>query len=426
MLVWLLKDGENLPIQEGARPMRMWRLATALAERGHEVMWWTSTFSHQRKKLLFNKDQRINCSPGVTLRLLAAGAYRRNVSFRRYLHHKRLARRFREVAPHERCPDVIVTAFPQIDLAYEAVNFGKARKIVTFVDIRDPWPDVFVDKGPWFFKPFAPCLLRTAYAKTRQLLSAADQWVAVSGGFQKWARMRVGTNGEKSCRIFYIGGEGASSSLSHTPSPALEKFKAENSDHILFVFVGSFGKSYDLETVVKVARLCEQRGRTKIRFVIAGDGEKCDALARSGRGLGNLFLPGWLSSDDIDYLLKISHVGLVPCISRPDTVPNKVFEYLAAGLPLLSSLVGEVEEILSRTAAGFSYRVGDVESLYELVQRIATTPALLDQLSTNAQKLFAEGFSAKRIYAEYALMIENSVMGEEPTGEAAQKLTNID
>jgi len=406
MRVWLFKDGENLPVQEGARPMRMWRLARELVARGHTVVWWASTFSHQRKQLLSNQDHDFEIEDGFTLRLLASGTYHKNVSVDRYLHHRRLAKKFKEVAPRDIEPDVIVAAFPQIDFAFEAVRFGKSRNIPVVVDIRDPWPDVYIDKGPKFLRWLAPVLLRGAYAKTRFLLSAADQWVAVSIGFERWARDLIG-NSQIPSRVLYIGNERNRLKLQDVEPSTLEPLGAQNEGRIIFSFVGSFGHSYDLETVFEAARLCHDRGLDKVYFVIAGDGEKRAILSRLGQGLPNLLMPGWLSSQDLDYLLKHSHVGLVPCISRPDTVPNKVFEYLAAGLPLLSSLVGEVEEILLRTEAGFSYQVGDIEGLYNLVQRLVAAPDLLDRLSRNARILFEQDFVANHIYAEYAVLIEN-------------------
>ena len=57
MNVWLIKDGENLPIQPDARRMRTWMLADELVRQGHQVTWWSSTHSHQRKQLLFDRDR---------------------------------------------------------------------------------------------------------------------------------------------------------------------------------------------------------------------------------------------------------------------------------------------------------------------------------------------------------------------------------
>src|SRR5262249_17760748 len=84
MNVWLLKDGENLPIQPSARKMRMWMLADRLQERGHSVVWWSSTFSHQMRTLLYQSDVSLAVRDRLELRLLHANAYERNVSWARY------------------------------------------------------------------------------------------------------------------------------------------------------------------------------------------------------------------------------------------------------------------------------------------------------------------------------------------------------
>ena len=51
MHIWLLKDGENLPIDGSHRKMRTWLMAEALLRAGHSVTWWSSTHNHQKKKL---------------------------------------------------------------------------------------------------------------------------------------------------------------------------------------------------------------------------------------------------------------------------------------------------------------------------------------------------------------------------------------
>jgi hypothetical protein len=94
MLIWLIKDGETLPVQPGARPMRTGMLANQLLEKGHSVVWWSSTFSHQRKTLLYERDTVLEVKPGFELNLIYAGRYPKNISLKRYFHHRTLARRF--------------------------------------------------------------------------------------------------------------------------------------------------------------------------------------------------------------------------------------------------------------------------------------------------------------------------------------------
>ena len=74
-----------------------------LLRQGHRCPWWASTHSHQRKVLLFDEDREVEVAQGFRLKLLFAGAYRRNLSLGRMLHHSRLAAKFRRLAP--RFPD---------------------------------------------------------------------------------------------------------------------------------------------------------------------------------------------------------------------------------------------------------------------------------------------------------------------------------
>ncbi len=54
--IWILQDGEQLPLVNGAKPMRSWRLGEELSKRGHEVVWWSSNFSHMKKERVCEGD----------------------------------------------------------------------------------------------------------------------------------------------------------------------------------------------------------------------------------------------------------------------------------------------------------------------------------------------------------------------------------
>jgi protein subunit release factor B len=50
LTVWLVNPFDDVP-GEGAPPLRTWTLARVLAARGHDVTWWTATWSHRRKAI---------------------------------------------------------------------------------------------------------------------------------------------------------------------------------------------------------------------------------------------------------------------------------------------------------------------------------------------------------------------------------------
>ena len=59
MKAWLIQIGEPLPIGAGVRKMRTALLAQEMVKRGHNVLWWASTFEHQTKRMLYDSDMEV-------------------------------------------------------------------------------------------------------------------------------------------------------------------------------------------------------------------------------------------------------------------------------------------------------------------------------------------------------------------------------
>ncbi len=126
-------------------------------------------------------------------------------------------------------------------------------------------------------------------------------------------------------------------------------------DQKLLIFIGTFGDSYELELILEATKRFNKSGRTDICFIIAGAGEKYEMISRKASGLNNVVLLGWIEEKEINTLLKMGFAGLVPCRSVQNTMPNKPFEYLSAGLPLINSLEGEMAELVDKHGFGLNY-----------------------------------------------------------------------
>ena len=408
MIVWLFKDGELLPVQRNARKMRTWMLAEFLVERGHTVVWWSSTFSHQFKQLLFSKDTEVEVEPRFLLKMLHSGSYRNNVSIARMLHHWNLSRKFLSSSPHMPVPDVIVCAYPTIELAYNVYAYARMRNVPFIIDIQDPWPDTFLAVSPWALKPLVWILVRYQLRKAREVMANADRIVSVSAGFLKWGQDLAGRTDWVGNKVFHIGcpSEGRNNKK-YAPSERIRGLCESLRGKSVFTFIGSFGYSYELELVLDVAERLLGNGFSKIHFVLAGDGQKYGSLRRRARSLPNVSLPGWLDRSEIQQILASSHVGLVPILNiGRGTFPNKPFEYFACGLPVLSSLKGEIEELIAANEIGFNYSCGNLEGLYQLVLKLAGDEPLRKRLGDNAKRIFNGRFRTDLIYAAYASYIE--------------------
>ena len=406
MEVWVIKDGENLPVQLNARPMRTWMLADAMVERGHKVTWWASTFSHQRKTLLADKDTRIPVSPGFDMLLLHAGTYKRHASLARYRHHQRLAASFARVSRHAPPPDLIVCAFPIIHLAYEAVRYAKERGVPIVVDVRDLWPETIVDLAPAPLRALARFLLRKDFQMTRELLRSADGIVAISNHSLDWALRMAGRERTATDRVFVIG---------YPRRPGKETPQAERMQALsglvegktVFSFAGSVGHAWDLDLVCRAAAILSQRADGNgVHFALAGGGPGAAGVEAAAAKLPNVSWLGWVDENELGDLLEMSHVGLAPHRMKTEALPNKVFEYLAAGLPILSSLHGEPERMIREKRVGCVYEAGDVAKFIELALWFANNPVARAEMGQRALALSETEFSGGMHYGDYATYAE--------------------
>lgn len=407
MHIWLIKDGEQLPSQPGVRLMRMGMLAATLRQRGHEITWWNSTFSHPRKALLAPADQVVEVEPGYTIRMVHGGEYRRNISWRRYVHHKVTARRFAQQARELPPPDAIVVALPTIDFAHAAFELGREWGIPVIVDVRDPWPKVFIDHAPRFARPFVRALFRHDTRMVEAVFRGASSVVATTGDFLRWAQSLGGRGRPESDRVVYLGhaeGPGGVRTTARIDA-LLEPLRGK----VLVTFIGVFGRSYELDLVLDIAE--RLRDEPSIQFCFAGDGEHGAAIRRAAERLPNVTVGGWLDGAEGADLLARSDIGLIPCALEPRRLPNKAFEYFAAGLPIISSLEGEMAELLEQHDIGLSYRCGDGAALERHIRTLAADPARRARMAANSRALYEREFVAASLYAGYADHVEQVAEG---------------
>lgn len=404
MKVWLVTIGEPLPSDPGQpRLLRAGLLAETLAERGHEVLWWSSAFDHVNKTFRSPADMRVRVRPNLELLLLHGTGYRRNLSLARIRDHRNLARRFAKLAPGEPKPDVILASFPSIELCLAAARFGRTQDVPVVLDVRDLWPDIFLDYAPAPLRSLARLALSQLFSETTEAFRLAFAVTGITPPFVQWGLQRAGRLSSALDRDFPMGYPARTTnaaSLEEARCWWKEQHNTEAGEGLLAVFFGSFGRQVDLVPVLMVAR--HLRG-TGIRFVLCGTGERLAECRHLAEGLDNVILPGWVDAPRIRALMDMADVGLAPYFSRDDflaSYPNKVLEYLSGGLPVLSAISGLVGELIETEGCGLVYG-GDspAERLASLLDELKHNPDRLVKMSENARRLFAERFSAEMVYA---------------------------
>lgn len=401
--VWLLQTGEILPLSPGAKRLRTALLAERLARRGHRVLWWASAFNHLRKSWEFDSDAVIRTDGGVTIRALKGAGYSRNFSPMRWLDYRRVAAKFRAAAPKEAPPDVIVASMPGYDLAAEAVAYARARSIPILVDIRDQWPESFVDPLPSWLRPLGSVALSGETRLMKRALSGADSLVSMSQEILDWGLIQAGRGATPSDLVFPLGGRSPETGA-RPCSPSLSRALRRAEGKLVIVFIGTFARYHNPSALVECARVLAGSG---IHFIIAGDGPLRAGLVAAANDSADIDFPGWLDQIDIDALLSRAAVGA--CTTDPDMVrpffPNKVFSYMAAGLPVLSAFRGEMRRLVESERIGFHFE--SVEELASALRRLHAEPELRADMGKRALQVFRGRFDSDGIYERYADHVES-------------------
>lgn len=141
-------------MDQTAKQMRAGYIANELIQQGaHSVTLWGSAFDHFSKTWHSKETTTLEVSDRLTVKLIKGIGYKKNISWRRFLDHRIVAKKFKVLAPLCQKPDVMVVSMPPHDLAYEAVRFATKHNIPVIVDIRDPWPDLFLNHVPKLLRP---------------------------------------------------------------------------------------------------------------------------------------------------------------------------------------------------------------------------------------------------------------------------------
>ncbi len=181
-------------------------------------------------------------------------------------------------------------------------------------------------------------------------------------------------------------------------------------DKFVVLYAGAHGLSNDLGIVLQAAKMLLTR--KDVIFILLGDGKDKPALqAQAAReGLDNvLFLPP-IPKVEMPYALAAADACIAilkPVEVYKTTYPNKVFDYMAAGKPVILAIDGVIREVIENAKAGIQVHPGDPEDLYQAVICLADNPELAHRLGCQG-RLYVENHFDRSILASkmMELMLE--------------------
>ena len=271
----------------------------------------------------------------------------------------------------EQAVDVIIAR--DLPMALAAVIVGKWFGVPTILDMAECYPELIRLK--WQFEPFQ---LRNVIIRNpvladfveRIVISSVDHiFVMVEESRDRLLAMRC-----RDSKISIVSNTPPKGKFALAPA-SFPGSLAQNRGKLILLYVGLLNYSRGLDTVIRALGEYVKQHQD-VFLVILGAGNAKDELVDLSRHLrldDYIGFEGWVDNELVPEYVASADVCLVPhhrCSHWESTIPNKLFDYMAAGKSVLASDVTPVKRIVDETTCGRTYRDYDVHDLVDSLRRM--------------------------------------------------------
>lgn len=162
----------------------------------------------------------------------------------------------------------------------------------------------------------------------------------------------------------------------------------------LVVYVGGITMIRGIKEMVEAVGLIP--GQIDVTLVLAGNITEKDVEEAANTADPRLNFIGWQSREQVAKLLGRSRIGLVlfhPAPNHVDALPNKLFEYMSAGLPVLASDFPLWRKIIGDLGCGVLVDPLDRKKIADAVQWMLEHPIEAEAMGKRGQQAVYERFN---------------------------------
>lgn len=184
---------------------------------------------------------------------------------------------------------------------------------------------------------------------------------------------------------------------------------------LMAVFTGTHGVANGLDAALDAANELKQRNRSDIKLVLIGQGKLKSALQKRvvREKLDNVIFHPPVDKAKLSGLLASADIGMQLLANVPafyfGTSPNKFFDYIAAGLPVLNNYPGWLADIIQEHKCGFSVPPDDPAAFADVLEAAAGDHDTLLTMGGNARSLAEKEFSRTMLADRWVAWLTGAV-----------------
>lgn len=280
--------------------------------------------------------------------------------------------------------DLVFASSPQLLAPVGGLALATVRRKPFVMEVRDLWPESLVSGGSL---REGSLLHKVLVAVERTLYHRAAQIVVVTDGWEQHFRS-LGINTAK-LNVVPNGADLAEFEVTESKDELRRQYGIEG---FTAIFSGNHSTYVGLELILEAAEQLPE-----VNFLLVGSGSRKQWVVdeAQSRGLINVAFHGQVDKTELVRLLKAGDVGLHTV--SPQTVfdkgmsPNKLYDYMASGLTVVSNAREPLRKVISDDEVG---AVVDPRDLVSGIRRVyEADEATVERWHRRAQELMTDRFS---------------------------------
>lgn len=287
-------------------------------------------------------------------------------------------------------PDVIIGSSVHPFSCVAAIFIAKRYKIPCIVEIRDLWPEVLVEYGAVKQESL---IARLLYFGEKLIYKKADAIIFTCEGGAQYIREQKWDKEIDISKVYYINnGVDLNDFDKNKIANIIEDDDLLDKDTFKVIYCGSIRMVNALDLYINCAKEILEQGHNNIKFYIYGSGDQKERLEKwcIDENINNVVFKGRVPKKGIPYIVSHANINLLEGKNMPlyrfGLSPNKLFEYFAAGRPIISTIKSGYD-LIDRYNCGISMESNSPEEICHAILKIySISPMEYQSYCDNARR----------------------------------------
>lgn len=399
--------------RKGRTGTRSYEFGRHLVGKGHRVTMITSGLANPEFPVPEGRRYGRHKIDGIRVVSVAGGYNDPHVGTalngrRRMLKFYEFARVASHVAKELETPDVVFATHTPLTVGLAGISVSRHFHIPFVFEVRDLWPEALVNVGALT----NPAAIWWLGRMARKIYRQADRIVALSPGMKDG----IVRTGICPLKVTVIPNSSDLDLFRPDLDGSASRQRLGLGDRFAAVYFGAMGLANGLDYVIEAGRILQERKQDHIVLVLHGGGGKRDELAALARQYN---LRNVVFSDLVPDKEEVARIvaGCDVCMTiyraakEQTWSPNKMFDALAAGRPVVINVGGWLGQTIEKNGCGRSLAPDRPEALADALVALSQDPALCQEMGRNARALAEREFGRNLLATRLENLLVQTVGG---------------